>query len=702
MRQVPAVPALLFVTVLCAAAHGAPNAASEPYRLPEVDLSEKVIWGSECTNPDGLTLAFGGLDQDALEPPGDGGTRVRQPGAQALQRVTVGPDDHPAWSAMYRCRTIAWSVRQATACARRDWFDGRPPGHLTVESWRRPTLEFQGKTMATADRPETRYGPYADEVARLARRMADMPVPTTAEQILAAHAIAVEWEQFTDALWYEPSPRALSPIVWEPESKRFVLFGGDHLDYLTNDLWLFDPKTFRWERRTPPAAPEPRANHTLRALGGGKIELTGGYAYANNTDYMGGQYVDHGDGPFVYDVGADRWTAADAGQEKRLTQPNRRVYRTGPFHPRYFLEGPAPDPVATGKRLADLPVNTWVKMDPPRLPQLNRDWGTAVRDPGNDLLLRWAGGHSAHGGTDVLHYHCATNRWELPFPVEFPLGQLYTNTNYPRGVSFNRRPWITGHTYQNYGMRPADGPFGSLLYVGQPELAFSYTVMWADWDYRPYHKPKGMVYDSCFYTLTCVTIGNAVYVWTGQGELYGPDWIREERPKDDNLGRVPVRGKLPEAVVDNSTVVFDEKRNRLLFFRKPYGDEHRYDGRVQTLDMETLEVGELTPAGAGRAGDIPYLCQIRRDPRHDLLLVCGTLPPDGGAGLRRTPAYDCANDRWVSLKITGDDPSGEDGREVSVGMVYDQQRNLFWATDAASQVFVLKLDPATADVRPLR
>jgi hypothetical protein len=70
-------------------------------------------------------------------------------------------------------------------------------------------------------------------------------------------------------------------------------------------------------------------------------------------------------------------------------------------------------------------------------------------------------------------------------------------------------------------------------------------------------------------------------------------------------------------------------------------------------------------------------------------------------GLRRTPAYDCAGNRWVSLKIVGDDPSGKKGRNVSLGMMYDAQRKLFWAVDTNSNVYVLRLDIATADLKPM-
>ena len=70
--------------------------------------------------------------------------------------------------------------------------------------------------------------------------------------------------------------------------------------------------------------------------------------------------------------------------------------------------------------------------------------------------------------------------------------------------------------------------------------------------------------------------------------------------------------------------------------------------------------------------------------------------------MRRTPAYDCAGNRWVSLKLGGDDPSGKTGRNVSLGMMYDANRKLFWAVDTDSNVFVLRLEPATAEVQALK
>jgi hypothetical protein len=401
---------------------------------------------------------------------------------------------------------------------------------------------------------------------------------------------------------------------------------------------------------------------------------------------MGGQYVDLNDGEWTYAKG--EWSHPTL----KGVPADSRTYRTGPFHPDFFLGGDKPDAAKFQAFLKALPVNTWTKTHPPKLPQLNRDWGTAVLDADRGLILRWSGGHCAHGGTDVLQYHIATNRWELTAPVEFPLGQLYANTEYPRGVSFNGRPWITGHTYQSYAVDPVSH---KLLSVGQRDDTFLYDPDLGDWLPDRADKPKEMAYGDCFYTLTCCATPGGVYCWTNQGKLFLFDGKRD-------WSEIKLTGeKLEGSSVDSSTLVHDVKRNRLLFFRKPYGDKESFPGVFQAVDLDTGEVSTIAPPNATNASAISYLCQIRYDAANDLLLVGATLPPEPGTKARRTPAYDIKGDKWVTLDLGGDDPNGKSGRNVSLGLMYDAPRKLFWAVDAKSEVSVLRLDPKAADLKPL-
>jgi len=670
---------LAFLGILGLVAAVVAQPAPRSYRLPGTDLKQPVIWGAQVELPDGATLAFGGQDQRG----DDGASRTRKLVDGKWTALTDGlRKSNPLQPSADELRKTADSSKKLLAEMRRLYLAG------DVEAAKKAAIRLrQAVILNRLDveiwKKEAEHRAPGDDRIRIASKAFELAEPLgteiTPKAISQLTAMERNLRQAADLLDAEPAPRALSPLVHDPKTGVVVLFGGDHLDYLTADTWIYDPKANRWAQRHPDRAPPPRANHKLKANGDGTITLEGGYTYTSSTDYMGGQYRDVGDGPWTYDVKANRWTGPVEGGSSAA-----RTYRTGPFDPAYFLTGDAPDASAFQKRLTDLPANTWLATKPPQLPQLNRDWGTAILDPDRDLLLRWSGGHSAHGGTDVLHYHLASNRWELSAPVEFPLGQLYTNTEYPEGWNFNRRPWISGHTYQSYGYDPFAK---SMWFLGKDLHAYRYDPDVADWVGRV-EKPKAMAYGSSFYTLTTTTIPDGLVCWTQSGKilLLG---------KDGSWTEQALTGKLPGSIVDNSTLTYDSTRNRLLFVVKPYG-KPPFDGQVWSLDWKTKEVKPLDPKGRAGVAELPYLCQLRYHPEQDLVLAGAWLDPKLDQP-RRMAGYDPKANAWVSLAVGGDDPFGKSGRNVSLGMVYDAKRKLFWAVDTKSQVFVLRLDVSQAD-----
>jgi hypothetical protein len=234
-----------------------------------------------------------------------------------------------------------------------------------------------------------------------------------------------------------------------------------------------------------------------------------------------------------------------------------------------------------------------------------------------------------------------------------------------------------------------------MIFLGHSPWGYVYDPDRGDWTTR-HALPKPMDYSGSMYTLTTTSTPQGLICWTEPGDVFRFD-AGAGRWKQLQLGGE----RLPGAVVDNSTVVYDSRRDRLLFARKQYGDKDQYNGEIFSLDLKSLKVGRLLPAGKEAAAAIPYLCQIRYDPANDLLLVGATLLP-GPDGYRRTPAYNCQANKWISLKIGGDDPSGPQGRNVSLGLMCDARRNLFWAVDTNSQIFVLRLDLPAADVTDLK
>lgn len=671
---------------------------------PQADLNKPIIWGTDCRVSDDLGLSFGGCDQAADD--GAAHTRVLRAG----NWVDIQDDlrkANPLQLFHDRVRSIRDEVKNTAAAARSIYFDGAAPEDQVKEatadvipSLQKATKDVTDATaafkamQASGRKPLDAAAQVGLDRALARLEDADRSLTDTTAALKSAvspYAFKVLWdaqlalERAAEWLDAEPAPRALSPIAYDAKTKCFVLFGGDHLDYMTNDTWVFDPARQRWEHRHPKTAPPPRANHTLRDTGDGKVRLSGGFTH-NNTDiwYMGPLYQLRDDGDWVYDVAANTWTSL-AGQSG--VAPDQREYRTmACFLPQGFIEADGrPDAAANEAKLKALPVNTWVVMDPPLKPRVNRDWGSACIAPDRDVLLRWSGGHCAHCGSDVPMYHFATNRWELPFPVEFCLGQCYSNTSYPTGFNFNRRPWVSGHTYKAFEYDPVAR---LMVFVGHNPWSYLFDPAAADWIGRT-GKPDGMSYNSSFYTLTCCQTPEGIYCWTARGEIFGFDAkVRVWQP-------VKLSGeRLPGSAVDHCGMGYDSRRDRLICFPTAYG--RPFTGQAFAVDRKSGAVQRLDPSGMAGATAIPsFLRELVYLPDADLMVDVGSTLPADSSGIRPTPAYDCAANKWVALTVAGPSPAGKDGRNVSAGAAYDAKRGLIWATDTRGQIYVLRLDASS-------
>ncbi len=679
------VPALLTATAL---------AQRQTFKIPPADLKEQIIWGSICEGLDGLALGFGGQDQKAAEPPR---TRIKAGGewkslSEELRKGNALQKAHGLAQELVRRRRAELATRRAL------FFEGLPTAepartgrgvaltehHIlssAAEARLRSELEEQAGKLKGYDRNQAKLA-----LARLRARKLEPDGPVDAEALRRAAAEVTELEKVAELLDAEPPGRFLSPLAYDSKTGLFLLAAGDHGDYLTSDLWLYDPARKKWEQRHPPATPAPRAAHTLKANGDGTVTLSGGYTYTSSTDYCGAQYRKLSDGDWTYDIAANTWK----GPEKGLPA-DTRVYRTGPFHPDFFLQGARPDAAAARKVLDTIPANRWVERKPPHKPEMVRTWGHAVLDPDHDMVLVFSGGHSAHCGSDVLHYHLSTNRWELPFPVEFPLGQTYSNTSYPEGFNLNRRPWVTGHTYQSYNYDPGS----KRMYLNaRVHDTYVYDPAVGDWTGR-FSKPKPMVYNDCFYTLNTVATPHGLLCWTGHGGVFKLEAARQEWQEVKRSG-----ARLAGAVVDSSTVVHDSKRDRLLFFRSDYGKKN--EGEAHILDLKSGEVTRKTPANAAAlaALDLKGADRAVYVPEYDVVLFSALLPGETGKP-RRALAYDCAADRWLSLDIgyameKAKRIAHPGGPGHSCGLLFDAKRKLIWGIDTHDcRVYTLRLELKT-------
>lgn len=670
------------------------------YTPTGVDLGKPVLWGAECVLPDGTGLAYGGCEQAADD--GCARTKIRE--GDAWKGIA---DELRAKNPLQMHQVRVWAARtllkNAASRARYIFFQGLDPA-AEAKQLQAEALPGTGAVLKELDALIIQLGalqleayeagqvnfavPLLDAARTKLRAIAGtLAGGVTADQLKTLREAQMELEQAAEALDAEPPPRALSPIVYDEKSRIFILFGGDHLDYLTNDTWVFDPAKKKWMQRHPAGAPSPRANHQLKVVDG-KVLLTGGYLYTSTTDYMGGQYKDVKDVDWTYDVTANSWSGG-------TNEPaGSRLFRKNPYLPEYFMQGEKPSAAAFEAQLKAMPANTWVLPRPPFLPRQNRDWGSVTIDTDRDMLLFWSGGHCAHGGSDVIQYHFAANRWELAFPVEFPLGQIYSNTSYPDTFNFNRRPWVTGHTYLNYVYDPRAK---KMLFTGHGKHCYVYDPEIADWTGRLV-KPGGMNYGGCFYDLNCAATPAGSICWTKQGRIFRFEsgtnqWVEAK-----------INGTLPGASVDTSTSVYDSKRDRLIILAGSYGQ--KFSGQVHALDLKTMSAAALSPTNMAAVPAIGGFGIDRAcyDAEHDLVLI-GSLLPAGADGIARTPAFDCAGNRWVSLKV-GYGTSGEKKVPVtprghSSGIVFDPKRKLIWGVDAGCNVYVLRLDVQTAELTEL-
>jgi hypothetical protein len=254
---------------------------------------------------------------------------------------------------------------------------------------------------------------------------------------------------------------------------------------------------------------------------------------------------------------------------------------------------------------------------------------------------------------------------------------------------------MTGHTYQNYDYDP---PSKMMIKAGRPRHFYVYDPDVADWISRG-DKPKAMQYQSCFYTLTLTATPQGAICWDKNGCVHRYDhhrgkWIELKLTGD----------KLPGAYVDRSTIAYDSKRDRALMINS--SSHESYDGGIWSLDLKTFAAKRLLPEGSRQAARFANIDKCCYDAAHDLLLI-GTYLKDAGDHTP-TPAYDCRNNRWITLNI-GYSTGERYGRTTrafphrrSDGLVFDPRRKLIWGVDTNSQVYVLRLTPDQADLKPLK
>jgi len=481
---------------------------------------------------------------------------------------------------------------------------------------------------------------------------------------LLAACFEGQWklDEAADCLTAGPRARSRSSVVYDPGSRSFVLFGGDHGDYVLNDTWIYSCAKQAWRRVWPDTAPPARAGARFRRNeADGKLVLSGGQTVINRLRWQVG-YMPASKGEWVFDIKSGQW----AGPAR--VAPGTRAYRTVcSYHDPRWYDSESKGSVAEAKTWHDaLPPNKWIAVPAPRGKRImsSQAWATAVLDPGRDRIYYWSGGHEADV-TDVLPtYHIAVNRWSIGYVPAY-LG---------KGLSFDGRPDCANHTYKHYAYDPISRKVvmfhagGTTVY--NPDRAdYGYTIA------GPGDVPN--------YESALITTPKGLYLWTA-GRMRRFDVAARKWTELKPVGRVPV------PAWDNFSVTYDSKRDAF-WMTSSDGLPNRDGQNLWRYDRRTGIVEPRRPAGfdtvGSKAGGVRESVYL---PGEDLVLL-GTFV--GG----RQVAYDPEQDAWITVNIvrSGREAAKHVGTVGAGGMLYDQKRSMLWYTATYSKMFALKLDLKT-------
>ncbi len=246
-----------------------------------------------------------------------------------------------------------------------------------------------------------------------------------------------------EELWSHPHPRALARMVYLPEEKSILVFGGTDGYQHLNDTWLYDCTRREWFRKDPKTRPRPREMHVMvydsklkkAVMAGGytsywaypKDELREVWTYDARADdwslvlkdfpFKRGQpsyfaeYVPEGDAIVMVRGGKEAFAlklapggALPAPKTGAFPRPEDRE----PFIP------PKDDPKVLA-RWKSMPANTWVPADPPWEPG-EYGWGMTGFNGRLGCVMLWGGGHSTHQANDIQLYFPGANKWVTGYP----------------------------------------------------------------------------------------------------------------------------------------------------------------------------------------------------------------------------------------------------------------------------------------------
>jgi len=727
--------------------------------LPPFDLEKSTVmpaWSQSCYDPvNKEILLFGGAK--VVTETGSPGTWAYSPEKSAWRKLKFGTEklnklaakarslQRKAHAVVTACRNRYYRTELAENAKKK--LSAVLTGILKAEEIKSLADELREVGVKAKGYEKVQMGRAFNRITSVWKCYKSFPehveFDLNANKIRVAGVLEGDLESAAIALSAEPPPRCYSPMVFDPGTKKIVMFGGYALDRSLADTWLYDPKTRSWEERRPAVSPAPRLGHGLLHLPKSKrIVLVGGWQARCTV----GCNVFYGKTlppeAWTYDVNANkwmlvkRWEIKPAGKRAPVPFPSPgnspQVFacdendvvltlaasgRKGPNTWACRLDpsvtdaagtakfgagpgavhsagqqclpwwwdatNPEPDLEGVGRELKALPVNKWVRRSTGKLNRMTFAYSSVTFDPDRDQIIVWAGGHGTYHGTDVTRYSLATDRWHTDYPAQLPLtfGYFATGGTYAYGF----RPWMGVHPWGGYAYDTVSRKMISL--TGMRIFTFVFDPDAGDYQ-RPWVKlPPG---GGGWATTACTTPGG-VCMWTRArgrpGALYRLDVERKAWVQLPTQKGAPTK-MLAHAGPDASGLTYDSERKRLVLLAKGF------KGDVVTYDLEKGDLKQHAPANKEMVAKLGFCREFEYAPGADLVM-----DPTGNA-------WDPKKNEWLRLKL---DLSAaykprrkQKGPALSAnnsqGLAYDPKRDLLWLVNGYQNkgVFVLKLDAAKA------
>jgi N-acetylneuraminic acid mutarotase/predicted phosphodiesterase len=224
----------------------------------------------------------------------------------------------------------------------------------------------------------------------------------------------ISFEEAAEPFLEDMPLRQLTPLVYDSESDRIIIFGGsiENIEVEYSDTWSYDYNTNTWEEMSPSTHP-PASNSHMMAYhsGADSVVLFGGHTSGSGSDWMNHNQT------WTYDYNTDTWTNMNpavappsmcGGTMEYDSESNLIVLFGG------WPDGGINSPPIRETWTYNLATNTWTNVTTGAEPSA-RSWPQMAYDSESDNIVFFGG--FALGANlweiynDTWTYDANTNTW---------------------------------------------------------------------------------------------------------------------------------------------------------------------------------------------------------------------------------------------------------------------------------------------------